>query len=379
MRSSIMENRSIVTSRTWSAERLEYFNLFQPSRLLKNVKKSTIWVKLFHWEYWDFNLIYGSVFFLHLWQSFKARSFFYFSASNPGLENAGFIGERKSEIMKKIPSDLQPKWFLVENFQLPDLLNELEISGIKFPLICKPNVGERGKGVAKIENQEDLIKYHTEVNSPYLVQSFVPFPLEFGVFYFRIPGEAEGKVSSIVQKVFLSVEGDGISTLADLVENEPRARFVKYYLGCKFKDIWHDILAKGKKLELEGIGNHCRGTTFLNANSLITKELTDSFDLISKKIKGFYFGRYDIRVASIADLQAGHIQILELNGAGAEPAHIYQPGFSFFEGQKVLLRHWQALFEISRKNNLSGTAYWSYKEAKAIKIAHKKALHQIGI
>ena len=53
---------------------------------------------------------------------------------------------------------------------------------------------------------------------------------------------------------------------------------------------------------------------FINSNHLITPALSASFDRISKQIDGFYFGRFDLRVKTIEDLEAGNIQILELNG-----------------------------------------------------------------
>lgn len=366
---------TLILSRPATAERKE------PGRVpgvLYTLRTSTFWVKLTHWEYWDFHIVYASVFFLHLWQSLKARSFFYFSAANPGLENAGFIGERKSEIMKKIPARLQPSWFLVDGQSLDFLRKKLDSHRISFPLICKPDVGERGKGVSRIDTPEALADYHARIGVPYLIQSFVDLPLEFGVFYYRLPGEASGVVSSIVQKDFLTLKGNGKQTLAELVEENPRARFVSAYLSKKFHARWNEVLPKGTVLELEGIGNHCRGTTFLNANSLITTHLTDAFDRISLEVDGFYFGRYDLRAASKEALELGDVQILELNGAGAEPAHIYQPGFSFWEGQKVLWQHWRMLFRISQKNRKSGTPIWNRAQANAIRKEHQNRLQSIG-
>ena len=75
------------------------------------------------------------------------------------------------------------------------------------------------------------------------------------------------------------------------------------------------IIAQGEVKHLVVIGNHARGTTFLNANHLITPQLIDVFDAISKQVEGYNFGRYDIRVPSLEDLYAGrNIKILELNG-----------------------------------------------------------------
>ena len=370
-------NQAQTLSHTMSFNKNDKCGFWSATR--KRIFQSTFMVKLLNWEYWDFNVVYASVAVLHLWQSIKARSFFYFSASNPGLENAGFIGERKSSIMELIPSDVQPKWFLVDGFDFEKVLNKIRQNEITFPLIAKPNIGERGQGVAKINNESELRAYFEGINVPFLIQGFVEGPLELGVFYFRIPGEARGKVSSIVAKEFLELKGDGYSTLAELVEANPRARFVSEFLSKKHVSIWNTVLKRSERVRLEDIGNHCRGTTFINDNERITPELEKVIDKLSKQIPGFYFGRYDLRATSYEALERGEFQILELNGAGAEPAHIYQPGFSFWEGQKVLLHHWKVLYKISMANKAKGEKFWNLKEATVVKKEHKKMLSMIGV
>ena len=95
---------------------------------------------------------------------------------------------------------------------------------------------------------------------------------------------------------------------------------------------------------------------------MINHQLSKSFDGISKKIDGFYFGRFDLRVASLENLNEGKVKILELNGCGAEPAHIYQPGFSFWMALKVLYRHWQDIFRISMENKERGVKFTTLQE-----------------
>src|SRR6185295_3698276 len=125
-----------------------------------------------------------------------------------------------------------------------------------------------------------------------------------------------------------------------------------------------DVVPVDDRIELVSIGNHCLGTKFLNANSLITEKLSESFDIISKQIDGFYFGRFDLRTSSVEDLENGKVMIMELNGCGAEPAHIYQPGFSLVEAMKVLFRHWHDIYRISIENHKLGVPYISFKEAR---------------
>ena len=65
------------------------------------------------------------------------------------------------------------------------------------------------------------------------------------------------------------------------------------------------------------------------------------------------------------DLKLGkNISILELNGSGAEPAHIYNPGFSFFKAQKVIADHYNMMYEAALVNNKAGVPFMSFKDFK---------------
>ena len=99
-------------------------------------------------------------------------------------------------------------------------------------------------------------------------------------------------------------------------------------------------------------GNHVRGAKFLDANHLIDDELTHIIDTICQQVKGFYFGRLDIRYNSWERLKRGQeFSIIELNGAGSEPTHMYDPKHSIFFAWKEIICHWNILFDISRINH----------------------------
>ncbi|MGA0556865.1 hypothetical protein ACO2Q8_09465 [Larkinella sp. VNQ87] len=327
--------------------------------------RSRFWIRLRHWEYWPFELVYFPIFVYWLWLSLKARSFFFFSASNPAIESGGLLGESKWDILSRIDKAYKPKTIFVSTkTDAEEVLNRLQKAGMRFPVIAKPDVGERGWRVKKIEKPDELRAYAFESPGDFLVQAYVDEPLELGVFYYRMPGQAQGTVSSIVQKEFLTVRGNGHNCIEELIGQNERAFLQLPALRERYGDFLHVIPAAGETIPLEPIGNHSRGTKFLNANHLITPELTAVIDRISQSIDGFYYGRYDLRCRSLADLQAGRtIQILELNGAGAEPGHIYQPGFSLWEAYKVLFRHWRVLYAISRENHRWGVPYMTLREA----------------
>jgi hypothetical protein len=109
-------------------------------------------------------------------------------------------------------------------------------------------------------------------------------------------------------------------------------------------------------------GNHNRGAHFTNLYKEIDDDLVKVFDELSHYTDKFYYGRYDIKTTSVEDLKKGkNFLVLEFNGCGAEPNHIYDCGMSIWKAYKVILQHWKALYEISRYNHKNGTPYWSFK------------------
>lgn len=338
-------------------------------------KVKLFWHKWTHWEYWPFEVVYFPVFFYWLWLSLRARSLFFFSASNPSIEVGGMLSESKYGILKRIPAQVRAKTLLVSgDTALEKILQEMKALDLTYPVIAKPDVGERGTKVEKIENEQALQTYIAAIHRDFLIQEYVSFPLEFGIFYYRFPNQEKGVVSSIVQKDFLKVKGDGHHTVTELMQGIPRAGFHLDRLKRKWGEELNRIPAEGEVLELEPIGNHCRGTTFLDACAYIDQSLTERIDAISKEVEGFYYGRYDLRCASLEDLKAGtNTKIVELNGAGAEPAHIYHPGASLWKGYKVLFRHWKILFQISVMNHKNGVPYIRFKEVRQRWGAMKRA------
>ncbi len=277
------------------------------------------------------------------------------------------FGESKFDVLELVPESYKPKTILIELPSTGDeVLSQLHRAGLIFPLIFKPDLGERGWMVRRITSREDVEKYLSEIKIDFLAQELVELPLEYGVFYVRYPSEPSGKVTSIVGKEMLYVTGDGIKTLEQLILAKDRAKLQWGTLSQVYKNQLGEVIRSGEKIELVSIGNHCLGTKFLNENHLITDRLSASFDSLSKQIKGFYFGRFDLRAASIEDLENGNVKVLELNGCGAEPAHIYEPGYPIMKAFGVLWRHWSDIYRISSENHKRGVPYISFQEAREI-------------
>lgn len=327
------------------------------------ITKSNFFIKLTNWEYWPFGVVQFPLFGYWMWLSLRARSLVFFSASNPRIPMGGMFGESKYDILKTIPPEFIAKSALIT---LPtsrqEVLRQIEMMGLKFPIILKPDLGERGWMVERIHTEDDIDHYLSRVKLDFIIQECIDMPLEFGVYYRRFPSEQTGHVVSIVEKKMLTVKGDGKSTLEELILSKDRAKLQWEQLKIKFQDQLRTIPGNDEEVLLVSIGNHCLGTKFLDGGHLITRQLSETFDRISKQIEGFYYGRFDLRVTSLDDLNQGKIKILELNGSGAEPAHIYQPGFPLSKAMMVLFRHWKDIYRISMENHQRGVNFISLRE-----------------
>ena len=311
--------------------------------------------KIFQYEYWTWWVFYLPMLPYWVYWVIKTRSWAYFSAVNPAIELGGFFGESKKDILDKIDKTYLPNYFLVENTSFEELLTQLSLADISFPLIAKPNVGERGEQVSKILTIKELHTYHHQQQGAYIIQEFIDFDVELGVLYVRMPHESKGKVTSITAKKFLSVRGNGKNTIRELMQKEVRSFLQIKRLESILGEKINLVPAENEDILLEPIGNHCRGTTFLNYNYLISKQINDIFDEITAHIEGFYYGRFDLKVKSLEDFQKGkHIRILELNGVSSEPGHIYDPSYSLWKAYRDLAFHWSLIGKIALQNIKNG-------------------------
>lgn len=266
------------------------------------------------------------------------------------MKFGGAIGADKVGSLGSIDQRYLPKTLLVApDTSFASVKKQLKSQGLAFPIIAKPNNGERGKGVEKIADLEELQAYFHSHLGELILQEFIDSKLELGVLYYRDPATGKGIITSIVKKGFLRVMGDGQSTLRELIRNNTRARFRENYLHQKFSRILDEVVPNGEEMYLEPVGNHCRGTEFLSAQSLINDRLTQVFDEICAPLNRFDYGRFDLKVESIEKLYAGEtIKIMEINGVNAEPAHIYDKSFTLLKAYQDIKKHFDILYAIAQ-------------------------------
>jgi len=282
-----------------------------------------------------------------------ARNLVFYTAVNPGIKNSGIGSESKYETLQLLPKEYIPKSVLHrESDSIEKTLKSIQEEKIEYPIIVKPDVGFRGLLVKKIENENELITYLKKYNFDFIIQEFLKEPYECGIFYYRHPNQEKGKVTSITLKEFLNITGDGISTIKELVLQDKRAFLYYNYIKDDPLISWDEIPNEDVVLKLSSIGNHSKGTRFINGNHLITKELENSMDRLNHRVKGWCYGRLDVKYASLEELYKGKFKILELNGILAEPTHIYDASKSSYWGAlKTIRKHWKQLYKIARYNH----------------------------
>ncbi|HKY34170.1 MAG TPA: carboxylate--amine ligase, partial [Candidatus Polarisedimenticolia bacterium] len=337
--------------------------------------------RLARWEFLPAWLIYLPVVPWIGWLSLRHGGFGTVTAANPGIPAGGFVGESKSAILSGLP----PQWVVPFAVIPPGdpagrsaaLMDTMRRKGWSFPIVLKPDAGQRGAGVRLIRGEQAAQRYLQDNAAAVMAQAYHPGPREAGVFYHRIPGEARGRIFSLTDKRFPEAVGDGVSSLEDLIWSHPRHRLQAGVFLRRLGARAAQVPAAGERVPLAMAGNHCQGTMFLDGSRLITPELERAVDAIARAHPGFCFGRFDLRFASEEDLMLGRgFQIVELNGVTSESTDIYDPGRSLLWSYGVLWRQWGLLFRIGalqRRLGAPSVGAWSLLTAALLHARHPSA------
>ncbi|MGI9627957.1 MAG: alpha/beta fold hydrolase [Longimicrobiales bacterium] len=317
--------------------------------------------RLVQWEFWPPWLFYPPVVVYVLWLAVRHRSLTVFTAANPGIPDGGFVGESKFAILGELADSRVARSYLVEadlNQQRRIVLasdHALSLGG--FPVVVKPDVGERGAGVTIARSEAELVDRVASDATTLLVQEYVP-GVELGVFYYRIPGDATGHILSVTEKHSPSVTGDGTTSTRDLILSDRRLRHQRAVFARRLGDAVDQVPALGETVGLGELGNHCLGSAFGDGRHLVTPVLAEGIfqvsELVDEHLGGFYFGRYDIRGESLRALQSGTFKVIELNGASAEATHIYDTDIGLAEAYRTLFQQWALAFRIGEANKEDG-------------------------
>jgi hypothetical protein len=291
----------------------------------------------------------------------RARRLFFFANVNPAIPLGGAFGESKSAILSLLPIQLTGGWVVLERGVSAEVVEaEMEAAGLVFPVVVKPDIGERGLLVKRVESLDDLMRHLQLFPLRFILQEWLAEPIECTLSYHWFSA-GDFQITSVCEKGFLAVEGDGISSVEQLMQRKSRAAFQINRLRRESPALMMSVPARGEQVLLEPIGNHVRGTAFLNRCNRINEALLEVFEPVCRAVGGVHCGRFDIKCDSWEALQQGKFRILELNGVLGEPAHIYDPAYGFVRAYRDLYRHWRVLYQLHRVQQQKGVAPPSLK------------------
>jgi hypothetical protein len=324
------------------------------------------WLKRLHrWEFWPPYVFYPPVIAYIAYLGIRFRNLTLFTAANPAMPAGGFVGESKFEILNHLKNGDQKSAgrFLPYStiLQAGEPIHRVEQAKafmqsheLTFPVVLKPDAGQRGSGVVIVRSSQQLQEYFNQIPVPTILQEYVPGK-EFGLFYVRYPGDQRGRVFSVTEKRLPVIVGDGRRTLEELILADDRAVCMADFYLRQNSQRGQEVIPAGEKVQLVEIGTHCRGAIFLDGGYAITPALQETIQGIADGFVGFFFGRFDIRVPSTEDFMAGrNMKIVELNGVTSEATHIYDPKHSLFDAYRVLFEQWRIAFEIGDLNCARG-------------------------
>ncbi|MEJ2146159.1 MAG: VTT domain-containing protein [Acidobacteriota bacterium] len=317
-------------------------------------------------ELWPAPLFYLPVGLYYLWLAVRYRGLTLPTAANPSVYSGGMIGESKSQILDLVPEPFRSmvcRYVRIERVavspeqQATEAERTLRRAGLDYPCVAKPDVGQRGTGVRLIRSKADLVRYLDAfpLGRGLLVQEYAEGPFEAGILYYRVPGATFGEIFSVTIKDFPQVEGDGRRSLKELILADPRARFFTQVYFERFRGQLDRVLGEGELLPLVFAGNHCQGAVFRRGDFLITAALRQKLDILFSAMPDFYFGRLDVRCRDLEELAAGRgFKVLEINGAGSEATHIWDPDTRLADAYRTLFKQYDILFRIGSINRARG-------------------------
>lgn len=289
------------------------------------------------------------------WLSIRHGSATLPTAANPAITCGGLAGEGKLEyfdVMGPAAKAVTATSTFVDNCGEQSCalaLAAMQAASLDFPIIVKPNIGWCGFGVRLVRDAAELSRYLAQfpLGERLVLQRFVTFEGEAGLFYMRAPGEAAGKITGLLLRSFPRVVGDGRQSIAQLIKDDRRLRRLgRDRLSEPCCDTAR-VPEPSEIVRVSTIGSTRVGGLYRDASSMITPEMSAAIDDVARDMPDFHVGRFDIRYESMGALRAGKgFSIIEVNGAGSEAVHAWDPSLTLWQAYAIVFEKQRRIFEI---------------------------------
>ncbi len=302
-----------------------------------------------------------------MWLGLRHGSFTLPSAVNPGITSGGLVGEGKMEYFAAMGETARAATaahtaiVASEPRDLPHLLERVQAAGLDFPVVAKPDIGWCGYGVRLLHAPQELEDYACRfpADADFVLQRYLPDPGEAGLFYMRHPDEASGRLIGILLRDYPVVVGNGHDSIASLVSKDARIR-----RGSS--DPMHEVSYDGERIPLAGeqvrlstVASTRVGGRYRDGSLLATPALVAAVDAIAKDMGDatahpFLVGRFDVRYRDEQSLQRGEFTIMEVNGAGSEAVHAWDPKYRIRDVYRIVFAKQRQLFRIGAEQRRLG-------------------------
>jgi len=288
------------------------------------------------------------------WLALLHRSITLPSCANPALTAGGLVGEGKMEYFALMGSHARAATASTVSVDIAGSGSWSEVEaamarlGLGYPLVVKPDLGWCGFGVRRIDGREALVSYLAAypVGERLVVQEWLGDPGEAGLFYLRQPGEPSGELIGVLLRHFPRVVGDGAHTVAQLMAADRRARRLGQDGASESCCDVSRVPICGEVVRIASVSSTRVGGGYEDGSQHITPELVSALDAIARDMTDFHAGRFDVKYIDIADLRAGRFRIIEVNGAGSEAVHAWDPRFGLRQAYSIVFAKQRRLFAI---------------------------------
>lgn len=297
-----------------------------------------------------------------LWLSLRYGSVTLPSSANPGITAGGLVGEGKLEyfsLMGPVARAATAEHIgipIEESTRVDEVIGAMDSAGLRFPIVVKPDLGWCGYGVRKITDRDALAHYLAlyPCGQTLVLQRYLAEEGEAGLFYMRHRDEPAGRLIGVLLRHYPYVIGNGQATMAALVGADAR---LKRGTDSPLHECVYDpayVPHAGEKVRLSTIASTRVGGCYEDATAIVTPALSARVDAIARDMPQFHVGRFDVRYSTLADLRAGEFTIMEVNGAGSEAVHAWDPKYTIAQVYGIVFAKQRALFRIADANRRSG-------------------------
>ncbi|MEP6897223.1 MAG: hypothetical protein ABI870_01720, partial [Rhodanobacter sp.] len=285
------------------------------------------------------------------------------STANPRITAGGLVGDTKSEYFESMGVHARSKvapYVMLQvagSDMLAAALSVMKEAGLTFPVVAKPDLGWCGFGVRRLDDTLELADYLARYppGEALMLQHYLDEPGEAGIFYVRHPDQPRGWLLGILLRHFPQVNGDGVSTVAQLIAQDPRLQ--RATRNQREHECRHDpdhVPAAGTTLRLSLIGSTRVGGRYEDGSALASEALITAIDAVARDMPHFHVGRFDVRYRTLQDLREGRFTIMEVNGAGSEAVHAWDPKYSVRQVYRMVFAKQRLLFALGAANRARG-------------------------